>query len=111
MKEKEVLKVTHSCPLSCSSWPKHHIYRIFSGCHKDMENVDSLQLFGKGDDSPPQQPSIACRRGEEESYSGGTLCHYEVSRRREGFFPGGDVCAILVFSPRSGDVTLRAPVE
>lgn len=67
MKEKEVLKVTHSCPLSPCSWPKHYAHIMFSGCNEGTENVVSLQLFEKGDNFPPQESAIA--------FSGGkTLC-------------------------------------
>lgn len=34
----------------------------------------------------PQQPSIAFRRGEEDSCSEGALCYYEVSKRRKVCF-------------------------
>lgn len=74
MKEKEVLNMTHSCPLSPSSWPKHHVHIIFSGCSKGTENADSLQLLGKGDDSPPQESAIAFSGGEGEGCSGEALC-------------------------------------
>jgi len=69
IKEKKVLKVTHSCPLSLSSWPKHHIHIIFGGCNENMENADSLYLFGKGNDSPPQQSAIDLSEAEGEGCS------------------------------------------
>lgn len=74
MKEKEVLKATQSCPLSPSSWPKHHVHIIFSGCNQGTEDTGSSQLFGKGDDSPPQELAIAFCGGEGEGCSGEALC-------------------------------------
>lgn len=42
---EEVLKVIHSCPLFLSSWLKHPIFIIFSGCNECTKNTGSLKLW------------------------------------------------------------------